>query len=396
MKTKLLSFILLSVMLLGVLAGCGENPDTNITTAPETSNITESTGTTTAANATTALTEYDYSAIYDDLLFELYQHILAITYDSENSEDYEGTMGIREVVATLSETDALKTVGFATEDINDDTIPELLVYLIDDNGNEKCAGTLILAAFTYDGESPVLLFEGTSRNRYYLLSDGLIYNEGSSGAAYTIFGTYTLPENSTEIKAISYYFTAPDENDPETILYYHNETGDFDVTKSELFDGPENNFWQIQLDCSQIIKETELTPFEVFSAGSEEPDAEVSYVYATLIDYTGADLTNAQKFTADNSEYETEVVFLAAGEITDFAFCSVENIDYTDEGTYKAELTPMHTIDTLNENEPLIVTMTFWGDTPSYGITYTDSEGTNHSELIALSGVDGSVVLMAQ
>lgn len=386
---KFLSILLAVLMLTVIMAGCkSDNRNTDTNTA------TKTTEPTSVSTITTAPTQTDYTGVYDDLLFEIYQNILDITYAPENTEDYEGTMGIREVVATLSEADAIRAVGFATEDINEDTIPELLVYLIDDNGNEKCAGTRILAAFTYNGDAPVLLFEGTSRNRYYLLSDGLIYNEGSS--AYSIFGTYTLPEKSTEIKAINYYFTAPDENDPETILYYHNETGDFDVTKSELFDGPENNFWQVQLDLSQMIKETELTPFEVFSTGSEEPDAEVSYVYATLIDYTGADLTNAQKFTADNSEYETEVVFLAAGEITDFAFCSVETIDYTDEGTYKAELKPMHTIVTLNKNEPLIVTMTFWGDIPSYGITYTDSEGTNHSELITLSGEDGSVVLMAQ
>ena len=362
---------------------------------------TKDTETTQVASAdteptTTVTSQTDFTGVYDDLLFELYQHILAVTYDYETATDYQGTMGISEVVSLLSEEDALRAIGYIEKDINDDLIPELLIYLVDDNGNEKCAGTRILAAFTHDGSAPVLIFEGTSTNRYYLLNDGFIYTEIASGAAYTIFGTYTLPAGKTSLAAVKYYFTAPDENDPETILYYHNETGEFDISNSELFDGPENNFWQIQLDLSQAIAENELTPFEVFSAGPEEPDAEVSYVYASLIDYTDADLTNAQKFTADNSEYEAEVVFSAIGEITDFAFCSVETIDYTDEGTYKAELKPMHTIDTLNEAEPLIVTMTFWGDIPSYGITYTDSEGTNHSELITLSGEDGSVVLMAQ
>ena len=84
------------------------------------------------------------------------------------------------------------------------------------------------------------------------------------------------------------------------------------------------------------------------------------------------------------------------GEVTDFTFCSVGNIDYADDGTYTAELVPMHTVGTLNESNPLVVTMTFWGDIPSYGITYTDSDGTLRSELITLSGENGSVVLVAQ
>ena len=385
MKVKFLALALTLILAVCIFTGCKEGTTTDTTTAPITN-----------VPLTTEIPDTDYTAVYDDLLFELYQHILAITYDPENTVEYEGAMGIREVVASLSEADALKAVGFATEDINKDTIPELLIYLIDDNGNEKCAGTRILAAFTYDGEAPVLILEGASLNRYYLLNDGLIYNEKSSGAAYSIFGTYTLPANSTEIKAKDYYFTAPDENDSETILLYHNETGDFDIEKSDLFDGPENNFWQIQVDCSQMIREIEVTPFEVFSAGSDIPETEVSYVYATHIDYTGADLTNAHRFTADNSDYETEVVFFASGDVYDFAFCEVTSIDYSDSGEFIYELNPKFTTDTLTEDAPLVVTMTFWGDIPSYGITYTDSEGISHSELVGLSGEDGSVILIAK
>ncbi len=395
MKKRILSMLLATMLLVGVLAGCesGNTGNTGNTGITDTTTVNNDT---TTETVTTTAPQVNYTGVYDDLLFEIYQHILSITYDPEKAEDYEGTMGIREVVGTLREADALKAIGFIVDDINADSVPELLIYLIDDNGNEKCAGTRILAAFTYDGTAPALILEGSSRNRYYLLYDGLIYNENPSGAAYSIFGTYTLPASSTEIKAKDYYFTAPDENDPETILFYHNETGDFDIEKSELFDGPENNFWQIQLDLSLTIAETELTPFEVFSAGPDDGDTEVSYVYATLIDHTDADLTNALRFTADNSDYETEVVFHAIGDIYDFAFCEVSNIDYSDSGEFTYELVPKYTTDALTEDSPLVVTMTFWGDIPSYGITYTDSEGTAHSALISLSGEDGSVVLNTQ
>ena len=88
---KLLSILLAVLMLTVIMAGCKSdngNTDTNTTT--------KTTEPTTVSTITTAPTQTDYTGVYDDLLFEIYQNILYITYDPENTEDYEGTMGIRE------------------------------------------------------------------------------------------------------------------------------------------------------------------------------------------------------------------------------------------------------------------------------------------------------------
>lgn len=382
MKRKFTAFILLAIMLFGILAGCKNAPDTHDTTEGETEITTNTTNVTKPAT--------NYTGVYDELQFAIYQHILAITYDPELSEVMDGDAGIREVVATLSEEDALRAVGYAEKDINNDNVPELLIYLIDDNGNEKCAGTSILAAYTITDDSPTLIFEGSSRNRYYLLSDRLIYNEGSNGAAYAIFGTYSLEPGAKELTAKDYYFTA-DSGADNAIEFYHNTTADFDIDKSEMFTGGEEAFWQIQTDLASKIVESELRPFEVFSAG---PDDIPSYVTAIFAQDTLVDLTNAERFTADNSDDAQEVVFFANfGDVYDFEFCEIKWLDESDGGESDIEFVPLYTTDALTTNTPLVVTMTFWGDIPSYGITYTDSDGAEHTGTISLNGMDGSVIL---
>lgn len=381
MKIKLLALTLALLLTLCVFTGCKNEGNTNQSTSPVTTEQT-----------TTNATVVDYTGVYDELLFEIYQHILAITYDAKNSDIIDGDIGIREVIGGLSEEDALRAIGYTEKDVNNDGIPELLIYLIDDNGNEKCAGTRILATYTVKDNSPALIFEGASRNRYYLLSDGLIYNEGSSGAAYSIFGTYTLEPYSDTLTVKKYYFTSPIDDNYENIGFFENSTGTMNIDESVKFNGTENEFWQIQTDLSKMITESELRPFEIFSAG--DGTEEVSTVIAVFAEDTLVELTNAERFTADSSEYETEVVFFANyGDVYDFEFCEIKWLDESDGGESDIEFVPVYKTDTLTQDTPLVVTMTFWGDIPSYGIRYTDSQGVEHSGTIGTSGMDGSLIL---
>ena len=60
----------------------------------------------------------------------------------------------------------------------------------------------ILLMYTLHDDKPVLLIEGWARIRYYLLNDGTIYNEGSSGAAYTSFGIYRISEDGSRMEDV--------------------------------------------------------------------------------------------------------------------------------------------------------------------------------------------------
>ena len=46
---------------------------------------------------------------------------------------------------------------------------------------------------------------GWARNRYYLLNDGTVYNEGSGGAADTIAVTYRMAEDGISLNVIDHY-----------------------------------------------------------------------------------------------------------------------------------------------------------------------------------------------
>ena len=190
----------------------------------------------------------------------------------------------------------------------------------------------------------------------------------------------------------NFYFTSPIDDNYDNIGFFENRTGSMEIDESERFKGPEKGFWQIQTDLSKKIAESELRPFEIFSAG--DGTEETSCVIAVFAEDTLVELTNAERFVADSSEYETEVVFFANyGDVYDFEFCEIKWLDDSDSGESDFEFVPVYKTETLTQDTPLVVTMTFWGDIPSYGIIYTDSEGVEHSGTISTSGMDGSLIL---
>lgn len=97
-------------------------------------------------------------------------------------------------------------------------------------------------------------------------------------------------------------------------------------------------------------------------------------------------------FTADSSEYNVKILFTASETVSDFSFTSVEMKDFVN-GRPVFDTAPLMSLKTLDPEKPLLVTMTFFGDLPSYGITYTDRKGKQHNYTVEMSGKDGSVVL---
>ena len=98
-------------------------------------------------------------------------------------------------------------------------------------------------------------------------------------------------------------------------------------------------------------------------------------------------------YTVDDSEYSTKILFMAEGVVTDFRLLSllVNNVD--DNGNMTFDTESLYELDTLEEDKPLEVTLTFYGDTPAYGISYTDGSGATKNFTVILSGEDGSVIL---
>ena len=108
------------------------------------------------------------------------------------------------------------TLGYALKDLDGNGIPELIVA---NPGYDE----LVVAMFTLKDKTPVKLFAGWSRNRYYLHTGGKILNEGSSGAGSSSTGVYSVKDGKLRLEESTWSSDA----DGTQKFYYSNdgETG---------------------------------------------------------------------------------------------------------------------------------------------------------------------------
>ena len=66
-----------------------------------------------------------------------------------------------------------------------------------------------------------------------------------------------------------------------------------------------------------------------------------------------------------------------------------------EDGTVSYASKPIYSLDRLTPERPLVVCMTFPGDTPTYGISYVDESGDGmmHHLTVEISGEDGTLLL---
>ncbi|MCR5230877.1 MAG: hypothetical protein K6D03_12200 [Solobacterium sp.] len=199
---------------------------------------------------------------------EMYREILngAVMCASGMPEEMkEGAAGIYEVTNRLSDDSGLSRIGYTFMDLNQDGTDELL--LAETYSDNIYAGSRILSIFTCRDNIPSAAADGSFRNMYFILNDGsTIYNEGSAGAAYTIFGTGYLLPDASGIAAADYYFShEKDPGDPSDIRYYHNETGEFDISVSEELDISASDFFLMMGAYEEQIMVLSLNPLSEYN-----------------------------------------------------------------------------------------------------------------------------------
>ncbi len=115
----------------------------------------------------------------------------------------------------------------------------------------------------------------------------------------------------------------------------------------------------------------------------------IEWVYA--YDRKDSGLTDGfDSYVAVESDYPVEVVFNSLRDVDDFTLCKVS---MRENGSWAFD--PVNNFGTLKSNQPLVITLDFPGDMPSYGITYTDPwTFVTHQRLVAQSGYDGSIEMM--
>ena len=105
-------------------------------------------------------------------------------------------------------------VGYGLKDLDKDGMPELVIA---DYGG--AAGKIVFDLYTLYNGLPVQLAMSTARNRWFLRTDSLMYNEASGGAAYSYRSLYR--KTGTELSGIRSAFTWP--NDAGGVDYYLQE-----------------------------------------------------------------------------------------------------------------------------------------------------------------------------
>lgn len=199
-------------------------------------------------------------ATYQDILDNAYEVIISDRdADIVVADKLFCTVGIREARIGRNVDEALASIGYTFYDLDGNGVEELIIadMLNDDSGRWD---NRILLMYTLHDDKPVLLIDGWARNRYYLLNDNTIYNEGSGGAAYTIFATYRMAEDKISLEIIDYYYSGY-YSDSEWGWFY-NTTGEMTEDESEMIEFEDESTPLNMMDdyCAQV-KELELTFF---------------------------------------------------------------------------------------------------------------------------------------
>ena len=125
------------------------------------------------------------------------------------------------------------------------------------------------------------------------------------------------------------------------------------------------------------------------------PYEPIDWVYAMWGDDMLQYYPDHIEYTEDTSENSRIVLFDTIREIKDLCFTtvSITHFDEKDQPVYQSEL--LYSLEKLEQGTGFAVRMSIPGDTPAYGILYTDPvSGEVRQYMITISGMDGSLQLV--
>lgn len=339
----------------------------------------------------TAKPEVDYLPVYREKL-DFFHH--ALTNGIEDWEYGKGEAGLLEYIMNMPEPDTLEKVGYTIQDLNGDGIPELLIVQVDEPVTDEAKGKVIFAAFSAVDDKVELIFEGWYRNAFYYLGDGKVYNTGSAGAMYSMFGTLGLSADGKKLDCEDYYFTYEKDESLEEIGYYHNTICEMEKSLSTELDGGQEAFEQTSSRFASQIQTLTITPFSKYQpsahnvpAKSDEP-VSVEWAKDALPGYT-----DYYEYEADTTEHQVQLLISTEQQLKDFTFLGLYASGTDENHNIIFDIDARYVMVALTPEKPLLVKMTFFGDLPSYGFSYEDETGQTRYFSISLSGYDGSIIV---
>lgn len=323
---------------------------------------------------------HNWTEDYREVLDDFYEFIFEA--DSDEEELY-GSIGVSEVLHLNERIDTLKRVGYAFEDLTGDGIPELLIGAIDPDSSERRGSEIYCACSCTDG-TPRGLLQGWARSSYQLMDDGSFFYRGSGGAMYGGFGKFTLNEDASELVCDDFYFFEPDGETYDGFVFYHNTSGIWDMSVSDVMELDDDAFWALADGMEDHVSSVVFTPF------AEYFDEEVRIQPA---DEVVSGTVPAKTVTLSDAAPQMQLVLFAEDRVTDLRILA-QNPKELDANGFPQYTSELYRQDELTADDPLAVTLCFIGDIPNYAISYVDSEGETELFAIAESGMDGLIFLM--
>ncbi len=354
------------LMVLACVAGC--KGGTTETAMPA--------GEDTTANAGGAEENIDYDSIYDSVLEEYYY---MIKYANNQSEVKDGFMGVVEA-AQAFESEALHEIGYLLSDINSDGVKELLIGISDETEGVYVKNDLY-ALYTVLNNSPRLVAEGRSRSWHSLIDGGKLFHFGSNGAAYRIFGEYSLG-NEANLIPIDFYFSYDKDGSYENIGYFHNTTAIYEMAQAEELHISQEEFEGLEDALAKRTVKLTFTPFASFTPagdGAEIFNADttgdplfmtINGNWSTIMETPEEDWVLALDLYSDGSAaykvgyYESEFVVYYRGKWSPSSGKTAITLDMNDEygsGPFKGEFL-------WNVNRGVLTLMHKSGDPLLYGM----------------------------
>ena len=326
--------------------------------------------------------EMQETGIYDAVLD---RYALRLRNGIDDSEMGEGESGVWEIIGAMGEK-AGDAVGYTLFDISGDGVPELVIGDISEpaaNGEKTGLGSQIYACYTAVDGTPQLVFEGWGRNGYWYAGENRIFNLGSGGAMYTIFGMYVLSEDGTTLECTDYYFTYELDENFEEIGFFHNTTGEWDPGVSEQLDVDEEAFWMIEEEMDQQIRNMELTPFSSYELSGKDGGT----------GNIGSENDPSLVSVAWEDETASQVRFSAEKTVRDFKVLGLTFLEGDDSERIAFAAEELCAVDVLTPEEPLVQELLFGGAIPNCGFSYVDEAGTVRAFTVEVSGMDGSLLI---
>lgn len=137
------------------------------------------------------------------------------------------------------------------------------------------------------------------------------------------------------------------------------------------------------------FREYEYIDDSVQTKDNPQSDLSIQWVDDDLVDPS-----QVKEVIVEHSEESTKVLITPHTLLKDFNLLKLELLACDDAGNMTFKTDKLYGMDMLEAEQPIVVSLTFVGDMPEYGFSFTDEEGELRQFYLEISGMDGSLILV--